>query len=324
MAVPPVAAEAGILLVLVVGLPDPEAGFLLGLLAAGPALPHVVLGVLGEFLLLEGELVHLHVLVAGDLVPEAFDELFGGELLDLLGTGSACDVIDISGLEELPEDELSSPVAVDEGGGDPLLGEVLDGLGDVGPLHGDGVLDACPEEVEDIGPALDDDDGFGILHGGTCGAAFLTVGGDLLHLEGLPDVLGEVGTASLGLLHEDSEEFLGTLGDLLPLGDADILDADDLDRGLAGTDAVDGLQGCGDDGGLDLVEGGGHVDDTLGLAALGYDLDFHPSDPAGFLEVPQVEVVAEQTFGLSENGTDDVGFVDDSVGVDLGFDLVLY
>ena len=318
------AAPAEAVVLLVVGPLDPEAGFLLGLVAYCPAgsLPDVCLGILGEFLLLEGELVHLHVLVAGDLVAEALDELLGGELLDLLRTGCACDVIDLSGLEELPEDELSSPVSVDEGGTYPLPGEVLDGLGDVGSLHRNGVLDACAEEVEDVGPALDDDDGLGGLHGGSCGEAFLSVGGDLLYLQGLPDVLRQVGTAALGLLHEDSEEFLRTLGDLLPLGDTYVLDADDLDRCLAGTDAVDGLEGRGDDCRLHLVEGRRHVDDTLGFSAFGDDLDFDPADPSGLLEVPQVEVVAEEAFGLSEDGSHDVGFVDDSVCVDLRFYLV--
>ena len=327
-----VPAEAGILLGIVsVGPADLEAGLLLcgfvlldellGVLA-DVAVPEVVLCVLGEFLLLEGESVHLHVLVAGHLVAQAFDQLFGGELLDLVGTGCAGNVVDVGGLEELPEDELSSPVAVHEGGGDPLLGEVLHGLGDVGSLDGDGVLDACPEEVEDIGPALDDDDRFGILHIGSGGAALLSVGGDLLDLQGFPDVLSEVGTASLGLVHEDAEELLGTLCNLLPLGDADILDADDFDGCLAGTDAVDGLEGGRDDSGLHLVERGGHVENTLGLSSLGDDLHLDPANPSGFLQVPEVEVVAEQTFGLSENGTHDIGFVHDSVCVYLCFNLI--
>ena len=228
----------------------------------------------------DGEAVHLHVLVPGHLVPEALDDLLGGELLDLVGTGCAGDEVDVGDLEELPEDELSSPVPVDEGGGDPLAGELLNGLGDVGPLYCDGVLDAGLQEVQDIGPALDDDDGLGVAHIGSGGAPVLAVGGDLLDLDALPDAVREIDAGSLGLLDELVEQLLGTLDNLLPLGDPDILDSEDVDGGLAGTDAVDGLESGREDDGLDLVEAGGHVDYTLGLPALRGYLDLDPADAA--------------------------------------------
>ena len=169
-------------------------------------------------------------------------------------TGCAGDEINFGDLEELPEDELPSPVTIHECGGDPLPGELLDGLGDVGTLDGDGVLDSRFQKVEDIGPALDDDDGLGIPDVGSCRAPVLSVRGDLLNLDALPDAVHEVEAGTLGLLDEVVEELLGTLDDLLPLGHTDILDSEDTDRCLAGADAVDGLQsGCEDDG-LDLVE----------------------------------------------------------------------
>ena len=166
--------------------------------------------------------------------------------------------------------------------------------------------------------ALDDDDGLGILHVGSGRAALLAVGGDLLHLHALPDVLGEVGAGSLGLLDEGAQELLRALDDLLPLGDADVLDSEDLDGCLAGSDTVDGLEGGGEYYSLHLVEAAGHVDDPLGLPSLGDDVHLYPSDPSGFLQVPQVEVVSEKSFRLAEDRSDDVGLVDDPVGVDLG------
>ena len=308
----------------------------LSVLSAVPA-PLVVLGLLGGLLAVllvagllvgvlvagHGEPVHLHVLVPGHLVPEALDDLLGGELLDLVGARRAGDEVDLGDLEELPEDQLSAPVAVDEGGGDPLAGELLDGLGDAGPLDGDGVLDAGLEEVEDVGAALDDDDGLGVLHVGSGRAPVLAVGGDLLDLDALPDAVGEVDAGALGLLDELVEELLGTLDDLLPLGDPHVLDSQDVDGGLAGSDAVDGLEGGCEDDGLHLVQAGGHVDDPLGLAALGCDLDLDPADAAGFLKVPEVELVAEESLGLSEDRPDHVGFLDDAVGVDLRFHHIL-
>ena len=84
-------------------------------------------------------------------------------------TGCTGDEIDLCDLEEFPEDEFPSPVSIDERGGVPLPGQVLDGLGDVGSLHGDGVLDSGLQEVQNIGPALDDDNGLGIPDVGSAG-----------------------------------------------------------------------------------------------------------------------------------------------------------
>ena len=239
-------------------------------------------------------------------------------------TGCPCDEVDVSHLEELPEDELSSPVTVYECGGDLLLGELLDGLGDVGSLDCDCVLDSCLEESDDIGPSLDDDDGLGVPDIGSCRAAVLSVGGDLIDLDALPEGLGDVGSGSLGLLHEVCEELLGPLDDEFPLGHTDILDTEDLDSCLAGTDTVDGLQCGSEDRGLDLIETGGNVDDTFGLSALGSDIDLDAADPSGLLEVPEVQVVTEQTLGLTEDGPDDVGLLDYSVGCELCFDKVFH
>ena len=235
-----------------------------------------------------------------------------------MGAGRACDEVDLGHLEELPEDELSSPVAVDEGGGDPLPGEVLDGLGDVRSLHGDSVLDASLEEVEDIGPALHDYDRLGVLDVRAGGAPVLAVGGYLLHLDALPDAVHEVVAGAFGLLYQVVEELLSALHDLLPLGHPHVLDSQDVDRGPAGSDAVDGLEGGSEDDGLDLVQARGHVDDSVGFPAFGYDLDLDPAYPSGFLQVPEVQLVSEEALRLAEDCPDHIGLLDDSVCVDSG------
>ena len=240
-----------------------------------------------------------------------------------MGTRRAGDEIDFGDLEELPEDQLSSPVSVDESGSDPLLGELLDGLGDVGSLHRDRVLDSRFEKVEDIGPALDDDDGFGVLDVGSCGAPVLSVGGDLLHLDALPHAVHEVVAGTFRLLDEVVEELFGALDDLLPLGDPDVFDAEDVDGSFARSDAIDGLESGSEDDGLHLVEAGGHVDDAFRFSAFRDDLHLDPSDPAGFLKDPEVEIIAEEPFGLSEDCPYDVGILDNPVRVDLSSNHVL-
>ncbi len=236
-----------------------------------------------------------------------------------MGTGSTGDEIDVGHLEELPEDELSAPVSVDEGGCDPLPGEILDGLGDVGPFNGDGVLDAGLQKVEDIGPSLDDDDRFGIADVGPGRASVFTIGRDLLDLDALPYAVREVDTGSLGLLDELVEQLLGTFDDLLPLGYPYIFDSENMDGRLARTDAIDGLESGSEYDGLHLVEAGRHVDDTLGLSALGGYLDLNPSDASGFLQVSQIELVSEESLGLAEDRAHDIGLLYHTVGVDLGF-----
>ncbi len=209
---------------------------------------------LAEVLLLVFEIVHLHVLVAGDLVAETFHKLLGREFLDLVCTGRTGDEIDLGCLEEFSENELSSSVTVCECGGDPLSGKVLDCLGDVGSLDSDTVLDTCPEQVENIRSALDNDNRFRILDSGSCGAPVLSVGGDLFDLDRLPDVLSKVRGCSFGLCDEFVEKLFCTLDDLLPLCDTDIFDTEHADGCFAGSDAVDGLECRCENDRLDLIE----------------------------------------------------------------------
>src|SRR4029077_9598599 len=110
---------------------------------------------------------------------------------------------------------------------------------------------------------------------------------------------------------------------LLALRDADVLDADDLDLGPARADPVDGLESAREDGGLDLVERGRDQDLAFALSLPGVDVDLDAADSTGLLKVAEVELVSEETLGLTEDGPDDVGFVDDTFGGDSGFDLVL-
>ena len=237
-------------------------------------------------------------------------------------TGCTGDEINLGDLEEFPENELSATVTIDERCGDPFLGEFLDGLGDVRSLDSDGILDSGLKEVEHIGPSLHDDDGLGVLHVGSGRTPVLSVGGDLLDLDTLPDAVHEVGTGTLGLLDELVEELLRTLHDLLPLGHTDILYSEDVDGGLARSDTVDCLESGSEDYGLHLVETGRHVDYSVRFSTFGCDLDLYPSDPTRFLEVPEVQLVSEETLGLTENSTNDIRLLNDSVCVDSCFNHV--
>jgi hypothetical protein len=52
------------------------------------------------------------------------------------------------------------------------------------------------------------------------------------------------------------------------------------------------------------------------------DVDVDAADLRGVLQVAQVEVVAEQPFGLPEDGAHDVGALDHAVGGDVRVDEV--
>ena len=69
--------------------------------------------------------------------------------------------------------KIAAAVAVDERGHDALLAQVLDGPGYVRSAHGDGVLDAGLEEVQDVAAALHDDDGVRVVDVGAGGQPVL-------------------------------------------------------------------------------------------------------------------------------------------------------
>jgi len=207
----------------------------------------------GRLAVIPGHAVHLHELLSGDLVAQALHDLLLGELLDLHAPGGAGYEVHLCHLEQLPEDQLPSAVPVHEGGDDPLLAQVHHRLGNVGALHGDGVLNARLEEVQNVRSALDHDDGVAVGDVRSRGEALLAVVDDLLGLYALANALGEVDAGGLGLLDELGEKLPCPLDYLGPLGDADILDAEYVDLGLARPHPVDGLQCRGQDDGLHLV-----------------------------------------------------------------------
>ena len=110
------------------------------------------------------------------------------------------------------------------------------------------------------------------------------------------------------------EEFLGAFDHLAAFGLADVLDVRDLDVGLTRPDARDGFERRREDGRLDAVQTGGDGDVAERLAALARHFDVDAADFRRLLEVAEVEVVAEQTFGLPEYRADDVAPLDYPVG----------
>jgi hypothetical protein len=236
------------------------------------------------------------------------------EVLDRPSLGGEGDVVHVPDLYEFAEDQLSAAVAVEEGRHVALLGERGDGVGDVRPLHGDGVLDAVAEQRQHVGAALDDDDGVGAVHVRT--GREPRVLGDILDADRLADLLEEFVGGHHAVVERLAEQLLGAVDDLAPLGGAHVLDGRHLDAGPAGADAGDRLEGGREDGRLDLVEAAGDGDLAEGLSVLAVYLHVDASDFRGLLEVAEVEVVTEQALGLPEDGADDVAPLDDAVGRD--------
>src|SRR2546426_1087430 len=269
------------------------------------------------------EAVHLHELLRGDLVPQGLRELLLGELLDLASPRGAGDEVHLGDLEEFPQDEVPAAVPVHEGRDDLLLRQLLDRLRDVRPLDRDRVLDPGPQEVQDVLASLDDDDRVAVRDVRPRGEPLRTVAHDLGDLDARADLVEEVRAARLRALEHRGEELAGPLHDFVPLRDPDVLDLVHADRGLARPDPVDRLQGRRHDRGLDLVEARRDQDEPLGASLLALYVDFDAPDPPGLLEVPEVELLAEQTFRLPEDRAYDVGLLDDALRLEAGRDQIL-
>src|SRR2546426_942528 len=269
------------------------------------------------------EAVHLHELLRGDLVPQGLRELLLGELLDLASPRGAGDEVHLGDLEEFPQDEVPAAVPVHEGRDDLLLRQLLDRLRDVRPLDRDRVLDPGPQEVQDVLASLDDDDRVAVRDVRPRGEPLRTVAHDLGDLDARADLVEEVRAARLRALEHRGEELAGPLHDFVPLRDPDVLDLVHPDRGLARPHPVDRLQGRRHDRGLDLVEARRDQDEPLGASLLALYVDFDAPDPPGLLEVPEVELLAEQTFRLPEDRAYDVGLLDDALRLEAGRDQIL-
>src|SRR5208337_3785333 len=174
-----------------------------------------------------------------------------------------------------------------------LFAEIHDAFGDVGPFHGNGVLDAIPQQVQDIRPPLDDDDAVGLedIRAGRC--PLFADGPDLLYPEGLADIVQQLVAVYGPVVEPVDQDLLGPLDDLLPFADPDVLDRVHGHVGYAGTDTVDRLERCGKDSRLCPVERGGDQDLSLCLSLLARDLDVDSAHTPCPLEIPQVEVFAE-------------------------------
>ena len=146
------------------------------------------------------EPAHLEVLVDGDLVPQALQELLLGQFLDLAAARGAGDEIDVHRLEHLAEDQLARAVPVREDGDGLSAREVLHRLGDARPLDRDDVLDPAAQQVQHVRAALDDDERVRLVDVRPAREVLGPVGRDLLDLDRLADGLGEVEPDALSTL----------------------------------------------------------------------------------------------------------------------------
>jgi hypothetical protein len=173
--------------------------------------------------------------------------LDGREVLDLLAVGSPDDLLYLHDLRELLLDEVAAPVPVEDGY-DPLLpAEVDNCLRYARAFHGDDVLDASPEEEDDVCPAFHDVDAVCGVNARPCGEVLDAEVHDARPLCGLLDVLEEVLSLARGprapLLHD----VLGAVGDLCPLGCPHVLYPFEDDPRGARPYLVDALDSGGDE-----------------------------------------------------------------------------
>ena len=97
-----------------------------------------------------------------------------------------------------------------------------------------------------------------------------------------------------------------------------------LDDGVAGTDAVDGFQGTGDDGRLNVVHAAGDNDGPVHFAVLGFHFNVDVADACRSLQLSEFQFIAEEALGLAHDGPDDVLSLDGSVHLDISPNFVLH
>jgi len=161
----------------------------------------------------------------------------------------------------------------------------------------------------------DDDDRVRILDPRPCRESF--VFGDVLDADGLSDLLDEVAAGPHRVLEGAPEKRFRALDDLPPFGRPNVLDLPDLDGRSTRSDPVYGFKRRREDGGLDLIEARRDRDPAERLAVLRIDLDVDPADFRGVLQLAEVQLVAEEALGLSEDRPDDVRSFDDSLRRDV-------
>ena len=60
---------------------------------------------------------------------------------------------------ELPQDQFSTAIAIEKCGCSLLLDQINHGFWDIGPFNSNGILNAIPQEVQDIRPSFNNDNG---------------------------------------------------------------------------------------------------------------------------------------------------------------------
>lgn len=258
--------------------------------------------------------------IVGDLLAERRQRRLAREVLDTFSCGRDRDVIDVSHLAELLQDEVAAAVAVEEGGRRALLGECGHRIGHVRSLDRDSVFDAVAQQGEHVRSPLDHDDRVGL--GDPRPGRQPLVGGYLPGACALADGFDEFRRAHRGLL-ERAEQRLRAIDHLAAFGGPDVLDPVDVDGRATRPDPVDGFERCAEDRGLDPVEPARDGDPAERLAVLGVDRHVDPTDLRGVLERPEIEIVAEQALGLAEDRADHVVSLHHPLGGDVRVNQVL-
>ena len=247
-----------------------------------------------------------------------------GEQFPLLAYRGLRHEIDLHRPVQLLEEHLTATVAVD-GDDDRVLavGQIDEFLLDVARTVGaDGVLDAAVQKVSNVVAPFHNDEGGARLDvrpaGQTMEGLGLSNGQHGANL--FDDGLG----GGFAAVDHVKQQFLRALHDGRALGGTDVTDFEDLDDGVARTDAIDGLQRAANDGGLDIVEAAGDDDHPMHLAAAGVHFNVNVTHARGALELAQLKVIAEEALGLAHDGPNDVLALDAAVDFDVRPDFVLH
>ena len=252
------------------------------------------------------------ILSGRDLFPEGQNDLFLDKILDRFSVRRAGDEIDVCDLHQFSDDQFAAPVAVCENSHGLAFCQFGDFRRNVRAADADSVLDAVFKKVEDVGAAFHDDDVVRVVFRSGRDLV-LSEESDVFDADGFSDDVGDLLRFQKVFIEKSGVDDFGAFDDAGAFDGADIFDFRDLDRGRAGADAVDRLQGCGQDGRLDFIQTGRDENVSSRFSGFRRGHDFNAADAAGLLEFPQIKIRSEKTFRLSENSADDIRAFNDAV-----------
>src|SRR3989304_9724456 len=156
-----------------------------------------------------------------DLGPERLMDLLFGDLFYFHAVWGLGDPVDLGDFKNRLDDEISAAVSVAEDGDILALTEFKQAWRGAGAVHGDRVLEAVVEQVDDISSAFDDDELFALFDCRSCGQAFASPFDDFLDAYGCRDFSCKLLGVRDDAFDEVLEQLLCPLDDVFAFGDSD-------------------------------------------------------------------------------------------------------